>query len=701
MFHKFIFVIIIITVSCIIFDAQAGDWHDPDQLICSDCHTMHYSEGGMIPMGAQSAGPFSKLLLASTTNALCLTCHDGTDSDAPDVVYPVTYTSDPAGGYFANSGGTASDDAHNLGMASGETPPGSSDSLTLSCASCHSPHGNSNYRNLLPNPAGSGNTGDVNIIVSQGTIADGSNPEQVYIPSNIVYRSGMSEWCSDCHPDFHGADDTGSPEPWFRHPQESTVSGGGHADYDHWEGASVLNRIQVQSPDDTIIPSPDDQVFCLSCHKTHGSEHKSSLILADGDRMLSTCQQCHNQPYEDTRHEADIRRLSTEPTGDCTHCHDEHASRDGQLTQGGPHDYLLFTQNDNSLCYTSPCHNSPGDRGIYEGETAYINSHHGNVNESDGLNPTSGKRLPSCQACHNPHGVEADGTGEVFSSYLVKWAYGTGINSSDEELLCFGGSSGSGYCHSDNSPYAPQTESSFEGTATASPGTTGKFMNTHHDISYEDQVYSGAKIECHDCHNDHATQVSEPGPEGIVKADPDPDDVRIPTAGSTWFDSSFLSEWCLDCHDNSFPSTVTPPNVELEDIYGAWTGMGQGGDMANRHGSRDGTQQVTLREGSGYARGDILQCSDCHFMGHPESNLFQLKTRIYSKDGLTQLPSNDTVDPYGDVQVLNVDALNDDPTTNGEYWCSTCHPNGHSGSMGPEDKGCFTQQCHGHANNAF
>jgi predicted CXXCH cytochrome family protein len=288
---------IIIAVFCGVSIVNGGDWHQPSQLICSDCHTMHYSEGGMVPTRAEAGGPFSLLLLASTTNALCLACHDGTDTDAPDVVEPVTYTSDPGGGYFANSGGVASDYAHNLGMSYGEIPSGSADNLILSCASCHNPHGSSNYRNLLLNPTGSGNSADVNVIVSQARAADGpggNRPDDVYVPANILHRSGMSYWCNDCHPNFHGTSETGSPEPWFRHPQNLTISGKSHADYTYWNGI-INNRVEVASPDDMMVPSPDDEVFCLSCHKAHGSANKSTLIYADGARMLSTCQQCHNQ----------------------------------------------------------------------------------------------------------------------------------------------------------------------------------------------------------------------------------------------------------------------------------------------------------------------------------------------------------------------------------------------------------------------
>ena len=65
-------------------------------------------------------------------------------------------------------------------------------------------------------------------------------------------------------------------------------------DYPYWSG-NLPNRVPVESPTDNDVPSPDDRVFCLSCHRAHGSDRRSGLIWADGSTKLSTCQQCHNR----------------------------------------------------------------------------------------------------------------------------------------------------------------------------------------------------------------------------------------------------------------------------------------------------------------------------------------------------------------------------------------------------------------------
>ena len=277
----------------VVSTSRAGDWHFAAG-ICTDCHTIHNSQAGAPMRFDGSTQPAVKLLRAAGAEELCLYCHDGGFPSAPDVIDPVVYVPDAAAGYLLVPG-VANPNGHDISVEPGAVPPGGSVSMVLTCTSCHDPHGTPGYRNLLLDPPGPDNPGDVIVQVDQQVTADGSNPALVYIPSNLTDKSGFSAWCNDCHGDFHGrtASEEGVAYPWLRHPQEEPMVGSQGAAGAHWLGP-ITNRVRAESPTDAVIPSADDQVFCLSCHKAHGSGRPSALISADGSSILSTCEQCHD-----------------------------------------------------------------------------------------------------------------------------------------------------------------------------------------------------------------------------------------------------------------------------------------------------------------------------------------------------------------------------------------------------------------------
>lgn len=260
----------------------AGDWHYGTSAVCSDCHTQHNSQNGQPMRTDNNPAPASYLLRRGTSLDLCLSCHDGSNPNAPDVIAPVSYVSESAAGAFPNSGGIPTNIAHHLNNPSPEVPPGGTQAMALICTTCHDPHGNQNYRNLRPDPSNT-NQAPVSVVVSQQYAANGSNPSQVYVPSNIIYKSGISQWCSTCHGTPH-SDHAGDPTIW----------GGANASYTAWTSV-ILPRVPVLSPTDSTIPSHDDKVQCLSCHKAHGSNNPKTTIYADGSTLDSTCQECHNQ----------------------------------------------------------------------------------------------------------------------------------------------------------------------------------------------------------------------------------------------------------------------------------------------------------------------------------------------------------------------------------------------------------------------
>jgi len=305
---------------------SGGDWHIGNQLHCSDCHVMHASRRG-IGYGGGLPGPtgYPKLLRASTASELCLTCHDGgsgTGDSAPDVMSAAPYETASlkrASGAFQAAVGASTDNGHDLGMASQTAPGGTWSSGTgMSCASCHDPHGNAYYRNLVPFP-GNAPTQRPVTAVTQAVLTPTATQ---YSVGNLRYTSstnGLAAWCQGCHTNFHGqpgdanmggaagGDVPGSSSYWFRHPTMGITMAQGvtnlHIDSSYWF-TGALSRVPAVSPSG-VIPgssgSSDNEVFCGSCHKAHGSAHPSGMIwddpstsaLEDGALERQTCQTCH------------------------------------------------------------------------------------------------------------------------------------------------------------------------------------------------------------------------------------------------------------------------------------------------------------------------------------------------------------------------------------------------------------------------
>ncbi|MBW2522879.1 MAG: hypothetical protein JRI23_01825, partial [Deltaproteobacteria bacterium] len=88
------------------------------------------------------------------------------------------------------------------------------------------------------------------------------------------------------------------------------------------------------------------------------------------------------------------------------------------------------------------------------------------------------------------------------------------------------------------------------------PRTAGtkRAVNSHHDISDDDQQWSGAKIECLSCHGGHVS--------GATQMISDPDETHKPWRAD-------ISTYCLRCHeggtpqDPGMPAGVVAPTVHV------------------------------------------------------------------------------------------------------------------------------------------
>ena len=316
--------------------AFPGDFHAASSLVCSDCHVMHYSkthrysgEPSPDPFLAPG-GPFPGLLKNSPSQ-LCLACHDGR-TDTPDVLGTNTNAYVRAAGRLNVLGDGADNTGHTMGST--DIPSGGDwTNPGLQCSHCHATHGNGYYRNLLSNPGTT--TGKTVTYVTGSSVSGTSAIQQLsdtsmvrhYEAGNIRYRQtqvgstdfGISEWCSGCHGHFHGVGGdsemggsmTGNngSRPWIRHPTRDVTMAEGvtnrHIDASHWF-SEPASRVPVVSPGGNIpgtATSSDNEVFCGSCHKAHGSPHRKGLIfddettakLEDGISLMQTCQQCHFQ----------------------------------------------------------------------------------------------------------------------------------------------------------------------------------------------------------------------------------------------------------------------------------------------------------------------------------------------------------------------------------------------------------------------
>lgn len=328
----------------------AGDYHTGIGLICSDCHTMHFSQQHGYDPSVAGGGNFTQLgtgpnelLLRNDINDLCLSCHNG-QSWAPDVLESHGNGYVRQAGALNQLGGSGlypELTGHTLGST--DIAPGSnpawSDPDGLACTDCHAAHGraqsgtpsNGGYRNLYgPNGVSlSYSRGDVEGTndLTRWVFEDNSSgaSDAHYGRGHLTFnepdatKSKYADFCKQCHTDFHG--DVGGvevggigtpPIDFHRHPA-STVNIGAAG-----SGHSVLSRFVAEGANQTQVMSPtgvragsytaantDLSPSCFSCHKGHGNQNAFGLVYMlgsgtideEGDAgtdMRNTCRACHS-----------------------------------------------------------------------------------------------------------------------------------------------------------------------------------------------------------------------------------------------------------------------------------------------------------------------------------------------------------------------------------------------------------------------
>ncbi len=302
---------------------------------CVNCHTMHNSQGGadMATFGGET-GPNNAL-----TRGSCVGCHSNTTSDTIKVLgssrIPVVYNTVPpvkelAGGNFYWVITNGMEYGHNVlsipDMPSDELTkapgiPLSADDPTCGgchrkiddCTSCHMPahHADDStpivgetggwYRFLDPGSYFHDGAGGVEGLEELDWEQTKDELKHNEYKGGVLTSSGghgvdksMSDYCAGCHQKFHDTDFVGTSSPWLRHPNNYALPADTDKEYylyNTQDGGSTKGPYNPEAPvarpvltgytepSSTVTPGTD-QVFCLSCHRPHGTPYKDILRWA-------------------------------------------------------------------------------------------------------------------------------------------------------------------------------------------------------------------------------------------------------------------------------------------------------------------------------------------------------------------------------------------------------------------------------------
>ncbi len=570
--------------------------------------------------------PGPSLGIAADAETACLTCHGGVGPGVEATVH----TNKSGSSYAA---------------------------FTMTCVDCHTSHSN------RANAEGGTNIKQVGDKVSGGT-----GLAQILTPNSgikdVVFESRGTTVAEPFRYSFADKDDDGDLDfdgvcevchtLTSKHKNDGTGS-------DHYNGETCTDSCHGHDSD--FAPTGGT---CIGCH---GS--------AQGGRRAVT-----GEFAEASNHAAAVT------DADCEVCHEQTLHQAGNVR--------LFNVDGGVIALTGDPNSSSAE--AVKLEPFCLACHDGDHESpgpfSAGANPPvvdgTAWAASSHQAtltCYGDGTFGCHGSGHGSKKRKMLTPYGTAATTppnTEEEGFCYT-CHGSGDTYDVETPFDPATIR----WVTDDAGPNGNMnLNDRHDIGDTAQGISGAKIECTDCHDSHTANSSSP-PMSRLKADPDPGDGHDPGDSGTYYLTGItdpMTEWCMDCHDASFPATITPPSTVLTDIKTVFS--------VDTHG--DGAPQGTiLKTGANYwVDNTTMPCLACHNTHNWERathrNLFQVKDVVYGVDGTTPLPEDDG--PYE-----LTDNSNKTSATNGQFWCNTCHATKHADG---NKANCFGS-CHQHGVTKF
>jgi hypothetical protein len=450
----------------------------------------------------------------------------------------------------------------------------------------------------------------------------------------------------------------------------------------------------------SAILEPD----CLVCHAFDESHQQQYVVLYDlDDSPGANPRTTYTQPTEEIS--AQIPAQGAPLSQHCLSCHG-----DGTPT------YLPTSGSDNTQ--SSPFINSGGVTG-----TLVLNGGDTSLWDNAGHNNST---TIGCVGCHVGHGSTAASLLDPDPP-----AFPTGANPSDYDTdFCIN-------CHDADGPSSKDIATKLSYPTETITGINRGFealMNNRHDVRYDDKQYSGASLECKDCHSPHIDSLSDPvrnpddgsivpdydfcnGSNGIYNYNSSPNgdcstgsnlDPLNPAGkpNNNYVEPDHIA-FCLVCHDGTLPagsnaSMGTNPVLDMQTAYF------NDGNTTDKHGIATGNEA-----GQGYlkfpwtpngATSDITQgyaalnCTTCHD-AHGSGNIFNLRTSI-TVAGEVMETGGWAGDTIGETQVTEYFLPPNGTEGQDMYywgaWCSFCHQMESHGRS--ETQACNTGHKHGGGN---
>ncbi len=284
---------------CLLARVQAAwAFHEQGVANCNGCHVTHGEGDGAALLGLSAD---EGLLIAESASDVCLLCHEdglgavlGSDphfpppergggnfafllednlNDAPDgTLSPIP--GDAAGHNLVSPG-------HALGrdFRYSFSPGGTFPAAQLGCTSCHDPHGRAGFRLLYGVGEVQGGLFEFTAPAPQAEGIPLQGPGEA-AARHTAYRTGMSDWCGNCHGRYHDNGDSVLEHPSGEQLEQEIVD-----QYNAYDGdedptggqfptayqPAVPFEDAAATPTSTNGPTTSSRVMCLTCHRAHAS----------------------------------------------------------------------------------------------------------------------------------------------------------------------------------------------------------------------------------------------------------------------------------------------------------------------------------------------------------------------------------------------------------------------------------------------